>query len=93
MPLNKDQNKKLSNAVVAWSRKNNTDIGDLIGLTATEKRDALAPFVRADRDATIVIQGKLAVVRATEDADLQQSVDDCNAVLQALDSGTLETIG
>ena len=93
MPLNKDQNKKLSNAITAWSRKNNTDLGDLLALNSTEKRTALTPFVQADRDATIAVQGKVAATRAKEDADLQQSVDDCNAVLQELDDATLSPAG
>lgn len=93
MALNKQQNGKLSNAITAWTRKHNTDLGDLLALTSTEKRDALATFVRADRDATITIQGKLAATRATEDTDLQQSVDDCNAVLQELDDAIVRVPG
>ncbi len=93
MALSKQQKGKLTNAITAWSMKHNTNLGDLLALTPTERRDVLTPFVQADRDATIAIQAKLAAYRAEEDADLQQSVDDCNKVLLDLDSATIRVGG
>lgn len=93
MGLSKKEKGKLTNAGVEWVRANDADMADIMTMTPIEKRDALGPFVQADRDATIAIQGKLATTRAEEDADLQQSVDDCNKVLQELDSAIMKKGG